>query len=102
MTSLKRIHKEIRRLDPKLEPGSETFNAALVTLSSGVIGPNIRRLAKFTGLPIRFVTEIGRRLRQGHVWVGNKVSCDWNNKETGGVEFWLDVCVGQGLLKRTP
>jgi hypothetical protein len=102
MTSLKRLHREIHKLDPKVEPGSDTFNAAVVTLASAIVGPNIRRLAKLTKLPLAYVTTIGRRLRENGIWMGSKVACDWNDKESGAIEFWLDVCVAQGLLERKP
>ena len=99
--TLRRIKNEIRRLDPKLDETNEAYDVAVILLSAIVVGSNIRRIARFSGLTYRAVTEIGRRLRTNGIWRGAKTRCNWADKENGHIEFWCDVCVGQGYMSKT-
>lgn len=96
--------KEIRRLDSSyktVEPkDDEGFKTALILLASIVVGPNIKRLATYTGLSRWDVSKRSRNLRHNRVWVRGRVHGDWFDKKHGGVAFWADVCVADGLMNR--
>jgi len=92
------IRREIIRLDPKLSPDDDSYKAAVILLASGVVvGPNIKRLAKFTRYPRLKVAKFSKRLREQGVWRGAKVHGDWFG-ENGGISFWLDVGVATGMF----
>ena len=96
--TLRQIKNGLRRFDPTMD--GEEYNVALILLSALNVGSNIRRIARFTGLTYRHVTEVGRRLRSNGVWVGRKTACNWDDKD-GGLEFILDITVGLGFVERT-
>ena len=101
VTKLRRIEEAIKRMDPNLDMGSDTFKAALILVVSAYIGANIRRVAKFTGYPYRLVNEVGNNLRKGGIWVGSRVAAsEWFDSEVGGTAFWMHVLVGEGKLNR--
>lgn len=95
---LKKIKTEIHRLDPSLDEDDPSFKIAVILLMSLHVGPNIKRLAKFVKSPRSFVAEVSRLARKNKIWKGGKIYCDWGNKKTGGIAFWLDVAVCQGWL----
>lgn len=97
--TLEQIKKEVKALDPDLEKG-ETFNIALILMSSCIVGPNIQRLSKFTRFPRSYIAKFSRRLRENRVWVKGKIQCEWFEKEAGGIAFWMDVMVAQGIVTR--
>lgn len=96
------IQQDILRMDPSLDTTDTIFKVAAILLSSLVVGPNARKIARYTAFPYRFVMRVSRRLRTSRVWIGTKVAgAGWADPELGGTAFWLDVCVGLGWLKRS-
>lgn len=95
------ITSAVEGLDPNLDPNLDTFRSALLLLSSAVVGPDEAKVAAFTGLPAAFVAERAERLRASGVWTGEgKIAADWWDEETGGIAFWIDVNVAEGLMER--
>ncbi len=94
------IRKEVARLDPKLDVESDGYKAAVVLLSSLQVGPNIKRTAKFAQYPRAKVARFSRNLRKSGVWRGGKLYVEWFEEKNGGIAFWMDVCVAEGLMAR--
>lgn len=92
-------------LDPSLD-GSETdevYNTALVVLSALSCGPDVTRLAAFTGLPEAFVAAIRPRMIRAELWTDVSVSCDhwlFGEHNVDLVTFWVDVLIAEGLVIR--
>lgn len=100
--TLKMLKAEIHRMDPKLPEGDPAFNSALVMLATLKAGTNADAIARFTGLPRAYVRARAKRLRETGIWTrGNQLSCEWFGKD-GGVSFWADSLVLDGLLERVP
>jgi hypothetical protein len=98
------IEKEVHRLDPKVKKDSTAFKCAVFLLSAVVVGPVIDRLKKFTGYDEAFVREKLQLMRQNDIvngLRGRKLRVEWFEKETGGLAFWADVAVLEGLLTRS-
>jgi hypothetical protein len=95
----------LQELDPSLdetEPG-QTYNTALVVLSALTCGPNIVRLAAFTGLPRVFVAAIYQRMIQAELWTEAGVCSDHWQCEEGVLDlvaFWLDMLIAEELVIR--
>jgi hypothetical protein len=90
-------------LDPSLADSApdRTYNTALVVLSALTCGPDITRLAAFTGLPEAFVAAIRDRMIRAELWTEISVSCDhWqvgaHNLDLAA--FWADVLIAEGLV----
>jgi hypothetical protein len=98
--TLKQIEAEVRRMDPNVEPGSDTFKTAVILLSALVVGANTRRVVAFTGYAKEEVEARATNLKQCGIWKGGKTHSDWDDPEHGGVAFWMDCCVADGMLKR--
>lgn len=93
------LHKEVRRLDASLKPGSRDHETYLILLSSLTCGPNIKRIANFLGISRQKVAERSRRLRKNGVWSGPRLRCVWFEKH-GGIAFVMDAAVADGLMQR--
>lgn len=96
------IRREIKAMDGNLSPDDEGFKVAVVMLSS-VLNEmkTAKELAAFTRYPLRFVQTTLRNLRvNGLGWQkdGTFVNSGWTG-ENGGLAFWMDVMVGEGLLR---
>jgi hypothetical protein len=100
--SLKRIKAEVRRMDPKLDPESSAFRAAVVLLSALYVGANERNVAEFTGYDRKEIRRWARNLRAAGVWCRGHTASEWDHPEHGGIAFWMDTAVAEGLLKRSP
>ncbi len=98
--TLRQIKNQIRRVDPTMDPTDDGYDVAIIMLAALVVGSNIRRVARFTGLTYRKVTTIGRRLRENGIWRGGRTVCEWGDKENGGWSFLLEVNVGLGYMER--
>jgi len=95
------IHREVKRLDPKLGEHTDTFATAVCLLAAAlVVGPNVRRVARFTGYHVPFVKSRFERLRKQGVIRRGKFNVEWDHKTEGGVAFWMDVCVAEGIMDR--
>lgn len=97
----RQIERAIHKMDRNLKPSDSAYQVAMILLVGLYVGPNIRKVTRFTDLPWRFVAEVGRRLRANGVWQGRKIVADWFDKKAGGCAFWLDVNVGLGYMQRT-
>lgn len=85
------LKSEIKRIDLDLEKDEMTYNAAIVLLSSLVVGANIKKIAKFAHLPRKLVSTFASRLWESGVWDGSNVVCDWFEEGVGGMNFLCDV-----------
>jgi hypothetical protein len=101
MMKLRRIEQAILDMDRHLDVRDRAFRVALILACSVRIGPNVRRIAHYTGYPYQFVEEVGRRLRQSKIWNGRFIDATNWCKEDGALAFWCEVNVGLGQLKRT-
>lgn len=96
------VKARIRKLDPALDPTDEAFRIAALLLSALQVGTDPLALAAYTGESVEWITQVAERLHTNGVWTDDgKTACDWFDTEHGGVAFWVDVRVGQGLLERS-
>jgi len=98
--TLQQITEEVRRMDPHCT--GDAYKAAVCLFSSLVVGPDSKKLIEFTGYPSKLVRGFSSNLRASGVWSNGLVHADWFNKDSGGVAFWCDVAVAQGLMRRVP
>jgi hypothetical protein len=99
--SLDMVKREVRRNDPNLKDNDSAFVSAVILLSSAIVGPNMRKLARFTGYKLADVAQRGYRLRKNGIWVGRGVDCgEWSAPKSGGIAFWLHVAVAEGHVMR--
>ena len=98
--NLSAIKTELHKMDTSLKDDDSAFRTGIVMLSALQVGPSNEALRQFTGYPRAFVRETTERLRQGGVFHGGKVRCEWF-EENGSVSFWLDVGVGLGWFEKT-
>ncbi|HUX56077.1 MAG TPA: hypothetical protein VMV77_03835 [Bacteroidales bacterium] len=103
MTGKIEIEKIIRELDPHLDKTSDTFKRATILIASIFVGANKDKISDLLKIKRNDKTllEVDERARKSKIWKGNKVHCNWMDKKSGGVDFWLDVCVVEGYIKRT-
>lgn len=95
---IEEITAVIDELDGDLTP--EQRDVSIVLLASAAVGPNINKLAKFTGIPRERIRPWARNWRASGVWSNDKVCADWQNGELGAIGFIMDTMVGLGLMKR--
>lgn len=95
-----KLAAELKTMDPGLEPGTPMHDTAMILLASLVVGPSVEKVAAFLGLPRPEVLKRATRLRANGVWRGGKVRADWFDDKSGGVAFWCDCAVAEGLLVR--
>ena len=95
-----KIRAEVKKMDPNLDARTFAFKAAVCLLSALQVGPDVDKVAEFTGFPRKTVNEFAERLIEGGVWKDGKTCCEWFEKDNGGIAFWMDVCVAQGLMQR--
>jgi hypothetical protein len=98
--TINNINKIITRMDKNILSNSDEFKVAQILLSALSLGADRNKIADFTNIPKSFIYKIERRLRSNGVWKQKKTACEWFDKKTGGVEFWCDVSVGLGFIKR--
>jgi len=98
------VKKEIIRLDKSMKTAGENdhgFRTAVILLSSIITGPNIKKLAKFTGYSRAEISIRASKCREQGIWVGSKIDCaDWF-KDSGAVSFWCDSLCADGLILRS-
>lgn len=99
--TLKQIKREVKRLDSALKETDPSFDTAVILLAALQVGANDKKVSDFTGIPLGEVTKRGKRLRKNGIWKRGVTYADWANKESGGVAFWMDVCVADGLMSRS-
>lgn len=100
---LSEIYKTVHDLDKALGEDEDTFKTAALLIALLQMPPDASALSRFLKLPIGFVEERLKRLRaQGVLDANGTVLADWFDEEHGGVAFWMDVAVAEGLLERVP
>jgi hypothetical protein len=99
--TLREVRAEVARMDPNLD--SAAFAVAEMMVSALIVGANKRRIATLLGRPIAtFRTEFDRLQSAGVFRRDGRIACEWDKpKGEGGVAFWLDAAIAQGLLRRT-
>lgn len=91
----------VKEMDPNLSEEDGAFAAAMVLIAATQVGTKADRIAKRTGLKREVVRAYNRRLREQGVFIKNgKIACEWFDKKTGGIAFWMDVSVAEGLMNR--
>lgn len=70
-----------------------------ILLASALVGPNIRRIARFLCLPRRVVAGASDCAREQGIWRGGKVCANWFGAN-GGAELVADTCVLLGWMDR--
>lgn len=100
--TLDEIKAAIREMDPDLDENEPAFKTATLLLASTQIGHDQWKLAKFCRLPRSYVRERAENFKANGIWRNGKIIAgNWFDEEEGGIAFWLDVTVGDGLLQRT-
>lgn len=99
--TLKQVKAEVKKLDPQLSENDTSFTTAVILISGLVIGANADKVARFTGYRRSEVRDRATRLRENGVWQRGKTCCEWFEKETGGIAFWMDVMVADGLMAKS-
>jgi len=98
-----RYRRLVNSLSPGIDLDSQEAIAAAMLLSAAKNGANLRKVLNATGVSAGVGTRIYERLRANRIWWrGTLRHSGWGDKETGEIAFWMDVCVGAGLMKRAP
>lgn len=97
------IKREVERIDLGVKPEDDEYKIAVVLLSSLRVGPNIKRLAKYTKYPRSIIAEFSKNLRKSGIWRGGKIChSGWFDEDgSGGIAFILDCSAGLGLIERS-
>lgn len=95
------ITDEVRRLDLELDPSDSGFQLAVILMAAAfVTGPDIERIASFTGHPRQMVADVSRRMHEAGLWEKGVVKSDYwfqGDKWTAGL--WCDTLVAEGRMK---
>jgi hypothetical protein len=94
------VRARIALLDPALEQGSPSHEAALILVTAASIGQNIDRISRFTALPRELVARCARRLVDNGVWHEGNTVCRWLDTSGESESFRGDVAVAEGRLCR--
>lgn len=97
---LNKVKEVVKELDEKLEETDDSYKGALILVSLMNTKHTIGAIKHFTKLPYNFVRDFIKNLQKSKVIKDGKIYCEWMDKETGGIAFWMDVNIGLGLLKR--
>jgi len=98
--TIEKIKEEVLKMDKNIEPEGHSFQTAVILLSGLVVGPNAKKIAKFTGYPLNEVKLRADNLRSSGIWKGSKLAVDWFDEKDGAIAFWCDCLVADGLLER--
>lgn len=100
--NLSEIYKTVHELDEALGEEESAFKTAALLITLLQMPPDAQALSRFLKLPLNFVEERLDRLKtQGVLDADGKICTDWFDEESGGVAFWMDVAVAEGILERT-
>lgn len=81
------------------EDDTDSILVGAVIMAALYVGPNIVRLANFTGMSRKFVREISLNLRAAGIWDRNTMHLDQIfDKDTGRIGFVLTVLAAQGKV----
>jgi len=98
---LEEIKKEVRILDPELSEDSPDFRAAVYLLSAANLGPASGYLKTFTGFKYKEIYKWNKNAKNNGLFKNNTLyHSGWIDDDTGGIGFWLDVLILQGLIAR--
>ena len=98
-SSITTIIKNVRQKFPSLTPDSDRFNTYVILLASAQVGPNIKRVAQFTGIPRVQVAQRAKNLRANGIWSGSQVLGNWDSK-SGSLELKFDAAAAEGTMNR--
>jgi len=98
--SLDAVKARIRRYNAELDPGADTFRAAVILIAAYTDGQNVDTLARRTGYGRAFVAKCARRLIDNGVWSGGRTVAEWSPEDEASGAFWNDVAVAEGKLCR--
>ena len=98
--SVQSLEGRIRRYNSDIDPGSETFRAAVLLLASLEYGQNVELLTRRTGYQRSFVAKCARRLIDNGVWSDGRTVASWSPEDEASGAFWNDVAVAEGKLCR--
>ncbi len=93
--SMRDIEQELKQQGyPK---NHELFEFAAVLMATIETGPNVEKLATFTGYSLEFVRMIAVRLSTAEMWEElATVHNTWFDPEQGTINFLMDVMVAAG------
>ena len=94
------LTSELRKMDPQLDMNDEAAKAALVMLAATQIGQSQTKLAKATGVHRTLVAKFAHNLKKSGIWKNGQTHANWCDKKEGGIAFWCDVLVAQGMMQR--
>ncbi len=95
------MKRDVWNMDATLAEDSYTFQAAMVLLTSELVGPYVDRIATFLGYPPGLVQAMAARLYEAKIWESDEVRCEsWFDPKKGAVAFRLDLMVAEGELVR--
>ena len=102
--SAEEFRRWVRQMDPTLSPDDVASDAAVVMLAALQLdNRDWQRLSEFTRVPLALVNEFAERLKASGIWFADgKTACNWfeDKKDVLNADFWLDVAVAIGSLKR--
>lgn len=92
----------VRALDPKLDLNDQSAYCAAMLLCAAKNGASDGDVIQRTGVPLAAGKAIAWRLRRNRVWRKTATHhSGWDDPESGGIAFWLDVNVGTGMMRRS-
>ncbi len=98
--TLIQIKNAVNEMDPFLKRNSKTFRNAVMLIASTQYGPTQPKLCRLTGYSPMIVKRFLERARAGGILKDGKIlHSGWFDK-SGGIAFWCDVAVIEGLAKR--
>jgi hypothetical protein len=98
---LQEIKAAIQDLDPQLDRKSREFRLPVILMAAAfVVGPDIDRLASFTGYSRTFVAAVSHRMQACGRWAnGNVCTDDWFDGDRVTAALWLDCLVADGTVE---
>jgi len=98
---LTEIHKAVKELDESLSGEDAAYRVGVILLAATEVGQSPKALSEFTGYPRDEIKGYSKHLRENNIWNrGRTYHAGWDDEETGGIAFWLDVNVALGYVER--
>jgi hypothetical protein len=95
------IRERVARLDGSGDQDTPARDMATVLLAAVLLGQNIDRLARVTGVSREIVARAARRLVDNGVWQQGHTVGRWvDDPSNDTASFWADVAVAEGRLCR--
>ena len=102
-TSLEEIKTLIKEQDANLRSKDKEFHYAVIMLSSALNRlKTTEELHDFTRFQLRECYNCVENLKKnGLGWQGKRfMHSGWDDEESGGIAFWLDVSIAMGYIER--